>query len=87
MLPVALEHLGVMPGGHRVETKSRRTFEQEVELDVSIAFNAGIGRTPRGVARHEGRHHVSFELFGVVKDVVVDAEHLRDTSSVVDVRH
>jgi hypothetical protein len=33
----------------------------------------------------ERRHHVALELLGVVEDVVVDAEDLRDPPGVVDV--
>jgi hypothetical protein len=52
---------------------------------VPIALDAGIGRRSFGVCAHERLDHVSVELLGVVKDMVIDAEHLGDPSRVVNV--
>jgi len=87
VLTVTGEHLRVMARRDGVKTEARSSLEQQIELDVSIAFNARIRRLPRRVSRDKGRHHVALELLGVVKDVVVDAEHLGDAARVVDVDH
>jgi len=74
-----------MTGRHRIKTKALRTFKQQIELDVAIAFDTRIRRLSGDVSAHEGFHHVAFELLGVVEYVVIDTEHLRHAPSVVDV--
>jgi hypothetical protein len=85
VLTVSPEDLGVVPGRHRVEAEATRSFEEEVELDVSIAFDARIGRATREVPLDEGSNDVALELLGIVEDVVVNAERLGDAARVLDV--
>ena len=85
MLAASLDDLGVMSGRDSVKAETCRSLEQEVELDVPVALDAGIGRLAGKVTLDEGRDHVTFELFGVVEDVVIDAERLGHSSRVVDV--
>jgi hypothetical protein len=40
---VAREHSGVVTGSDGLEAEPARALEQEVELDMAIALNAGIG--------------------------------------------
>ena len=85
MLTVTVEDLRVMTHRDRVEAQADSSLEQEIELDVSIALNARIRRLPRRVSRDKGRHHVALELLGVVKDVMINSEHLGDATSIVHV--
>ena len=47
----------------------------------------GLGDWPAEMALDKGRDDVTLELFGVVEDVMIDAERLGDSSRVFDVRH
>jgi hypothetical protein len=85
VLVVPPNDLGVMTGSDRIKAKTHRTLEQQIELDVSVALNAGIGRLASEVALNKGRNDVPLELFGVVKDVMVDPERLGNSSSIFDV--
>jgi hypothetical protein len=77
--------LGVVSGRHGVETQTLGTLEEQIELDVSIALDAWVGRLARDVSGDEGRHDVALEFLGVVENVVVDTECLGDATRVVDV--
>src|ERR1019366_3394393 len=74
-----------MAGRHGVKAQTLRALEEQVELDMTVALDARVGRASRRVTGDEGRHDVTFELLGVVEDVMVDPEHLGDTARVVDV--
>ena len=81
-----LANLGVVARRNGVKAQSLGPLKEDVELDVAVALDAGVRTLPRGVAGDEGGDHVAIKLFGVVKDVVIDVEHLGHPSSVVDVR-
>ncbi len=74
-----------MPRRHRVKAQSLGAIEEQVELDVTVALDAGIGRLSLEMTLDEGSDHVALELFGVVKDVVVNAQDLRHSTRVVDI--
>jgi hypothetical protein len=82
---VSVEYLGVVTGRYGIEAESSSAFKQQIELDVAIALNAGIGRLTRGVALDERCDDEPFELFGVIKDVMVDAENLSHAARIVNV--
>ncbi len=86
VLSVPGENLGVMTRRDRVKTEASRALKQQIELDVSIALDARVGRVSRRVPRNKRRHYVSLKLLGVVKDVVINAEHLSDATGIVNVR-
>ncbi len=83
--PGALDHLGVMTRRHRVKAQSRGSLEEHVELDVTVALDTGVRRLPVQMALDERGNHVTLELFGVVKDVVINAQDLGDATRVVDI--
>ena len=85
VLTVASDHLGVVARGDRVEAEAFGSFEEQVKFDMSIALDARIGRPSGGVPVDEGGDDSTFELLGVVKDVMVDAERLGHASRVIDV--
>jgi hypothetical protein len=60
-----------MARGHGVKTQSRGSLEEKIKLDVTVALNAGVRRLASQMTLHERGHHVTFELFGVVEDVVI----------------
>jgi len=66
---VASDHLGVVTRRHGVETKSRRSLEEQVKLDVTVALDTGVRRLTGQMTFDEGSHHVTFELFGVIENV------------------
>jgi hypothetical protein len=82
---IVLEDLGVMSSRHCVKSQAAGAIKEHVELDVPIALDARIRRRAFDVGSHERFDHVSVELVGVVKDVMIDAERLGDSSRVVDV--
>ena len=78
--------LRVVASGDGVEPQTLRPFKEQVELDDAIAFNTGIGCQPSGVISDKGFDHGGLKLLGVVKDVVVDSEHMCHAPSVIDIR-
>jgi len=54
---------------------------------VPVALDARVGRLARRVASDEGSDHVTLKLFGVIEDVVINTEGLRDAAGVIDIRH
>ena len=85
MLGVAAHDLSVVARGHGVKAKAASALEQQIKFDVTIAFNTGVRRLSRRVTPNERRDDVTFELLGVVKDVMIDAESLGDPPGVVHV--
>jgi hypothetical protein len=80
------DDLGVVAGRHPVKTQPSRSIEEQVELDVAIALNTGIRGLALGVGRHERCDDVTFELVGVIEDVMINVEHLGNASRIIDVR-
>ena len=80
-----LQNLCVVPRRHRVEAESLRALEEQVELDVPIAFDTGIRSETRGVISHERFHYELIEFVGVIKNVMIDTEHLGHPARVVNV--
>ena len=78
---------GVVARGHGVEPEVRRPVQEAVELEVSVALDAGIGRPSLDVAGDVGVDDVGLELGAEVEDVVDDAQLVGDPSGVVDVGH
>ena len=63
-----------MSSGDCIKTKSLGTFEEEIEFDYSIAFNARVRRQSSGVIIDEGLNYCCFELGCVVEDVMVNVK-------------
>jgi hypothetical protein len=40
---------------------------------VTVALDTGVRRLTGQMTFDEGSHHVTFELFGVIENVVIDA--------------
>lgn len=76
-----------MTGGNGVETEDVGSFEQTIELDVAIAFDARIGRHAVRVIGDVRIDDRPLEVVGEVEDEVVDAQLLSDSPRVVDVAH
>ncbi len=82
---IAFENLGVMARCHGVESEALGPLKEKIEFYVSVAFDARIrGRSLR-VTLNERFDDVPVEFLGVVKDVMIDPEHLSHPSSVVNV--
>jgi hypothetical protein len=79
------DDLGVVTRRYGVKAEAHGPLEQQVELDVTVALNAGIGRLAGEVTFDKRRDNVALELFGVVEDVMVDPEGLGHSSRIFDV--
>ena len=74
-----------MPGRQGIEAEPKRAVEEAAELEVAVALDAGIRRSPECVRLDVGGDDPLLELLGEVEDVVVDPEPGRDPAGVVDV--
>jgi hypothetical protein len=78
---------GVMAGGHRGEPQGIGPAQQPVELEVTVALDAGVGCATHRMVGHVGPHHVVLEVVAEVEHVVLDPEPVGDPAGVVDVAH
>jgi hypothetical protein len=60
---------------------------QTIKLQVTVAFDTRVGRDTNGVIVDIGLNHIAMEIFGEVKDQMVDAQLLGHSTSVVNVAH
>ena len=81
------DHAGVVARRHRVEAELAGPAQEAVELQVAVAVDAGVRRTPGGVGGHVGLHHPGVEVGREVEDVVGDAQLLGHAPGVVHVGH
>jgi hypothetical protein len=87
MLSVSLHNLRVVTSRNFFESKALGSLEEKTELQETIALNARIGALTSGMAGNEWFHHVFFKFIGVIEDVVVNAENLCDSTSIVNIRN
>ncbi len=78
-------HPGVVAGGDAVEPEEVGALDQAVELQMAVAFHAGVRREPIAVRVDVGSHDVTQEVVAEVEDRVVDAQLLRDAPGVIDI--
>jgi hypothetical protein len=74
-----------MAGSDGVKSQSLGPFKEDIEFDVAVALNARVRAVPGGVTSNKWVDDVTIELFGVVKDVVVNVEHLGHSSGVINI--
>ena len=71
--------------GDRIEAQNTGPLVQPVELEVSIALDARVGRDALCVVGDVRVDDIALEVVGEVEDDVVDAQLLRDAPSIVDI--
>ena len=60
---------------------------QAVELEVSVALHAGVGRPARRMVGHVRSHYLTLEVVAEVEHVVLDAKGVSHPACVVNVGH
>ena len=77
----------MVAGGDGVEAEGFGAGEQPIELEMAIAFDAGVRRTALRMGGDVRTDHVAGEVVPEVEHKMVDAELLGRPPRVVDVRH
>jgi hypothetical protein len=75
----------MMAGRHGGEPEGLGPGQEAVELEVTIAFDAWVGREPECVGIDVGLHHVGVEVLAEVEHVVLDTQLVGHPTGVVDV--
>jgi hypothetical protein len=75
----------VVASGHGVEAQHVGPTKQHIELQMPIAFDAGVRRHATSVGVQVRTDHMLVELVTEVEHVVVNVERVRDAASVIDI--
>jgi hypothetical protein len=82
-----VDDLGVVPCRQKLKAEGVGTAKEAIEFQMSIAFDAWIGRASCRMIGHIGPNHVAFEVFAEVEDMVFDAEVVGDSAGIVYIAH
>src|SRR4051812_18112580 len=74
-----------MPGRKQVSANLARRDQQLIKLQVIVAEATRNRRASGKIVLDKGLHHILFEAILVIHHVVRNPEHLRDTTSVVNI--
>ncbi len=79
--------VGVMAGGHRIETEEIGTLGETSELHRPVALDARVRRDTACVGIDVGGDDVLVEVVAEVEHQVIDPELLGDATGIVDIGH
>jgi hypothetical protein len=60
---------------------------QTIKLQVTVAFDARVGRNTNGVIVDVGLNHIAMKIFGEVKNQMINAQLLRYSTRIIDIAH
>jgi hypothetical protein len=70
-----------------IKTQNDAALVQTVKFQVTVAFDTRVWRDTNGVVVDVRLNHIAVKIFGEVKDQVIDAQLLGDSTRVVNVAH
>jgi hypothetical protein len=74
-----------MSGGHHREAQRVGAPQEAIELEMPVAFDAGIGRDARGVGVDIWLHDTFVEVVAEIEHVMLDAQLIGDATGIVDI--